>query len=83
MGDSFVYVPGAYWVDNPGLHSTSVSIEQVVKRSNEADMVALVHPIWWVMKRSVRSDLDSLVSRCTTTTLKEQIQLLIENSKRQ
>lgn len=82
VGDAFVYIPSAYWVDNSELHAPSISIEQTAKRSNEIVIVALVHPIWWVTRRMVRDDLEALVNRTTTTTLREQIQLLLEKSKK-
>jgi hypothetical protein len=76
--DGFVYIPGAYWLDNPSLHSPEVTVDSVVKQSHDMHIVALIHPIWWVAKASVREDLESLLNQTTPTTLKEQIDLFLQ-----
>jgi hypothetical protein len=63
--DGLIYIPAVFWLDNPSLHQPSVSMNDLIRYSENKSLIVLVHPIWWVMRRDVKERLEYLTRNVT------------------
>jgi hypothetical protein len=68
------FIPSVYWIDYPPFYPPEHSVTNVIDAAKEHDIIILVHPVWWVLRKELRTQLDSLIKNCEFIPFRRMLQ---------